>query len=63
MVLFEFALLLRRIRSALTRRRVAVLILMMAVVLATGTIGLHLSEGLSYCDSLFWCVVTISCIG
>ena len=63
MVLFEFALLLRRIRSALTRRRVAVLILMMAVVLATGTIGMHMAEGLSYFDSFYWTVVTISTIG
>ncbi len=62
-VLFEFALLLQRIRSALTRRRVAVLVAMMGVVLLTGTVGMHEAQGLSYFDSFYWTVVTISTIG
>ncbi len=62
-VLFEFALLLRRIRSALTRRRVAVLVAMMGVVLFTGTVGLHMAQGDSYWDSFYWTVTTISTIG
>ncbi|HII40492.1 MAG TPA: hypothetical protein HA326_04660 [Thermoplasmata archaeon] len=63
MVLFEFALLLQRIRSALTRRRVAILVAMMGVVLVAGTVGMHEAQGLSYFDSFYWTVVTISTIG
>ena len=62
-VLFEFALLLQRIRSALTRRRVAILVAMMGIVLAAGTVGMHEAQGLSYFDSFYWTVVTISTIG
>ena len=63
MVLFEFALLLQRIRSALTRRRVAILVAMMGVVLVAGTVGMHEAQGLSYFDSFYWTVVTISTFG
>ncbi len=63
LVLFEFSLLLRRIRTALTRKRVAILVGMMAVVLFTGTVGMHEAQGLSYFDSFYWTVVTISTIG
>ncbi len=62
-VLFEFTLLLQRIRSALTRRRVAVLVAMMGLVMAVGTVGMHEAQGLSYWDSFYWTVVTISTIG
>ncbi len=62
-VLFEFSLLLRRIRSALTRRRVAILVAMMGVVLLAGTVGMHEAQGTSYFDSFYWTVVTISTIG
>ena len=63
MVLFEFTLLLRRIRSALTRRRVAVLILLMGLVLLAGTLGMHAAQGISYFDAFYWTVTTVSTIG
>lgn len=62
-VLLEFSLLLRRLRTALTRRRVAILVGMMGVVLLTGTVGMHEAQGVSYFDSFYWTVVTISTIG
>ncbi len=36
---------------------------MMGVVLVTGTVGMHEAQGLSYWDSFYWTVVTISTIG
>ena len=35
----------------------------MALVLAVGTIGLHLAQGSSYFDSLYWTIVTLSTVG
>ena len=40
-VLVEFALVFRRLRTGLTRRRVAALVVVMTLVLLTGTLGMH----------------------
>lgn len=63
MVLVEFFLLFRRIRSAFRRRRFIILLGLIAGVLAVGTIGLHETDGKSYWDSFYWTVVTIATIG
>ncbi len=41
----------------------AILVLMMALVLGVGTLGMHAAQGESYFDSFYWTVVTISTIG
>ena len=56
-------LLFRRLGAAFRRRHVLIIVGLMALVLAVGTIGLHVAQGESYFKSFYWTVVTLATVG